>query len=430
MNGLDVLERELAAALRRRAGDAPEGEGWDGIQRRIRRRRARARRRLSAAGLAVAALLGGTLLATGLLGRSGTERVAVGPGPGATAGLPRLVPALPGFEPVHAEEGHARPGPWSSITRSVFTQPGLGWSGKVLVVEWVPAGVPFGIGELSPSARAVDVGGRQGWLDHKTAIASTLGWREEAGEAVYLIGVKLSDDELLAAATVLALGNTVNSHPEALPPGLGLTAAPGPESGGVSATSEVQLQRGPAQVSLRLAAAGEGNLAGLAADRLASAAEAAQVPVRGTTGLLVRYEHGAEHSLMWLDPAGFVGEVRAGGVAAGEVVAIADSLAEIDEAQWRALVERFAPPEPPALDVEGARAAMCEARALWLAAHQAGNRAQAASVAARTRTLMGVAAEAGLGERSDIVVVIGRLGDAMASGDETTVRATPAGGCP
>ena len=432
------LEQELGARLRRRSAAAPVGDGWEAIQRRIdARRRARQWRRMGGCGAVVVAVVA---VSAALVGPDPEARVATRPPAAATpaaATLPRLVLDRPGWTVAGASSHEAGGDRTQDPPLWVLGEPDRGFDGKVAFVSVVDPSVPFGIGEQSPTAKVVDVRGRQGYLNLTPPLVGQLGWKLDDGTVVYLTSSRLSGDELVALGRALdvAPDRTLLVPPGPLPGGVGLvrTTSPGESDSRIGA--EVAYRRGEATVDLRLQTGGPWLLDELARDRLVSAGAARSVTVDGVGGVLTTYAGpGQSHAVIWPVRPGVVAEVRADGVPAEEALAAAQSVEEIDEGAWRELVARFEPAPPPSGDTAGPHrheevaATLCQLRDAWLAA-PAGGPARADAVT-RLGELRATAVAERLERDSDIVVVIDDLVAAMGAGDVDTVRSTPGGGCP
>jgi hypothetical protein len=437
------LERELNARLRQRSTEAPVGDGWEAIHRRIdARRRARQRRRLAGCGVAAIVAL---VASVALLGDSDREaRVATRP-PDSAAGepeLPRLVLDLPGWEVDRASTEDTDAGPRVAPPLWLFTEPGRGFDGKVVYVTIADPTVPYGLGDENPAATRVDIRGSTGYLNVTppwVGEVGQIGWRTADGTSVYLTSTRLSEEELVAIARLVdvAADRTLMVPDGPLPAGLAFErgTAPGEWDGRVRAQISHR-RRGGGAAELRLQTGGEWLFDEVVRDRLVSASASRSATVQGAPGVVTTYQGpGQHHSVLWMVRPGVVAELRADDVSADEAVAVAQSVKEVEEQVWRDLVARFStePPVPNGIPSPGRDrheqvvSALCELRGAWLAG-TSGDVGRA-DVEERVRELRTTAAAEDLGRNSDILVVLDDLVEAMHSGHAAAVRSIPAGGC-
>jgi hypothetical protein len=438
------FEQELRIQLHRRADAAPARDGWAGIDRRLAIRERSRRTRNACMTVAVVCLL--TAGAVALAGRSGTSRVSTDPAGAPDGSLPRLVFRMVGFEPTFATESveASRPptstaAPGGGRRLSIFTERRAGYGGKVLFVTTAAPGVEFGIGDASPTATQVAIGNATGYLQTHTSLpVQTLGWRLPSGQAVYLVGLRLTDDELASIGRALRVDGAGDVTWPAGTPALGLELHRTSDApSGPRWYSEVTWVQGSDRLSLRLQQGGTDVLDDLIADRAASAREIGEIAVEGAHAVMATSDAPAgapgSTSVMWQVRDGVVAELVGEGAGRAHVVTAAASLVEVSEAEWQALLARMAqaPAEPPAGPPEGAAiAAACSLRGAWLGAAATADAAMQAKLLDDLRRLRDTGTVAGWGSRGDILVVLGQLADAMAAGDVATVRSTPAGGCP
>ncbi len=292
----------------------------------------------------------------------------------------------------------------------------------------------FGIGDLSPSAEAVDVRGHRAYLN-LTPFAGQLGWRLGDGTAVYLTSARVSGDELVEVGRAIdvAPDRTLVVPSGSLPVGLALERSTAPGEWDARLGAEVSYARPDARLALRLQTGGEWLLDNLVRDRLASAETARTVTVHGVRGVLSTYQGtNGGHSVMWTVRPGVVAEVRADGISAEDALAAAQSVKEIDQAEWDSLVARFGqtPASPPESRGSGpdrhaeVGAILCDLRATWLA-----EPTRRAGALTGVRQLRATAVAERLDRDSDILVVLDDMIGAMTDGDEQAVRSIPGGGC-
>ena len=433
---MNVLEERLTAHLHDRAGRAPIASGgWAGIRGRIEiRHRRRQRARVAATALCLVAVVGGLTMVRE--GSGGTAGVATGPitpdGP-----LPRLVLDLPGWTLAYAAEalsGQELAPAHASIEHTVLAEPGKGYDGRVVFVTTVAPGENYGVGDRSPTAVAVEVGGQPAWLQSSTTLAKSLGWYLPDGRAVHLVGLRVTDEELLALGRDLRVGpDGTFTWASGSPPG-GLTVeGAGTIPSGMRPTSDVRYEIGNTRASLRLQGGGQPVLLDLVADRAASASELRSYPVDGQAGVLARYEGQPRWALVWEVRPGVVAEVVLSDPPAGmDVGTVVEAIREVDESMWQDVLDEGAPRERPvssSLVEEGQRTteiarSMCRVRTRWLG----GDVAARALAVEELRNLRRHGLEVGLDRNTDLVAVMDRLLAAMAAGDSAKVRTIPEGG--
>lgn len=422
----DQLERDLTNRLRAIADNAPVGGGWDAIHDRIAdRRRARGRRRAAAAAVTVLAVAGG-LVST--LGGDGRRQVVAGP-PAAPASLPRLVLDLDGYTVVGASEqteASSEAARGGSLT--VLARPDAGLSGPALFVRTVPQGSEYGFGEQSPIARAVDIGGVTGYVQPYTSLARSLGWRLEDGSGVHLVSLRLTEEQLVAAARALRIdAGTVGWAPEALPAGLvPLRTTASEPSSIVFAETAYQGPNGES-VKVLTQPGGQHVVDDYVLDRAAAAREVSEVEVDGVPAVLSTYEQGDRRSLIWAVRPGFMAEMDGTDLTDAELVAAAESLREADDEEWTRLLATVRPEQPgqsPAnMDAIATLGhARCALREKWLAADDAGDRASRDAAMRELSGLVDRYRAEGVQPNGDIFIVVDRLVAAMQSGDAAAVQ--------
>jgi hypothetical protein len=379
MNDLHELEQDLRSTLHHYADTAPDGDGWRPIHDRIaRRHRTRQVKRSVGAFALMAVTITGMV---SLVDRGVDRRVEPGTVPAAVPSppttvptdLPRLVPDVAGFEVAHADEfdpaeTDSAPGRPPGIDLSPgdirmtsLLEPAKGYEGRVLLVTVVGAQVAYGIGEDPSSTDVVDISGLTGYLiDYTSLPATSLGWRLPDGRAVHLIGLRLSHDDLVAAgrAIQVAADSTVTWPEGSMPADLAFSrSSVVPKE--PARTSEVLLKGDRKSLDLRLRIGGEGAFYHLVRDRAASSAYISSVSVSGLPGVFSMYERypsgpggqdsrgvSATATLMWQVRPGVVAELVTDGVigdkdaAQADLIGAAESLREISEAEWRALIDR------------------------------------------------------------------------------------------
>lgn len=431
MNGIDSVEHDLIAHLRSQGDRAPDREGWNGVLDRVQQRERRRRhRRTTTTALALVAVFGAML---SLANRSGLDGRAVETGPvaGAEAQLPRFLLDVAGYQLDSASQLDAPADPAPETRRSgplrlsVLTEPGRGYDGRVLFVTVAAPGSHYGVGDRSSEARAVPVAGHDAWLQqYSTLPVWSLGWYTPEEAAVHLVGLRLSEDALVAAGGDLRV----------MDDGAVSWASGGP-SGLVEqrtvdlpldarSTAEVRYVGDDGQLTLRIQDGGQPVLDDLVRDRAVASAEIRQVEVGGVPAVLARYEAGSRSSLMWEIRPGVVAELVARGAVHDDIAEVAGSVTEVGQADWQAVLAPFAPPANDPAAVADITVKVCQVRAQWL-------EADGPDRAASTRTFASLrpyALSRGVDERSDILADIDRLTTAMVAGDEATVRATPVDG--
>lgn len=441
------FEQELRTQLRHRAEAAPARGGWDGIHRRVAlRERARRTRNVCTTVAVVALLTAGTVA---LAGRAGTSTPSTDPASAPAGDLPRLVFRLHGFEPTFAFEHDpgSEPAVPSAVATgglrlSVFAEPGAGYGGKVLFVTTAAPGTRFGIGDASETATQLAIGGQTGYLQTVTGLPTlTLGWRLPDGQAVYLVGLRLSAEELATAARGLRVdGAGEVSWPAGPPPGGLELRRSTVTSHAPRRLSEVNWVKGSDSLSLRLQEGGPDVLGDLIADRAASAREIGETHIEGVPAVITNMDTPAgvpgSTSVIWQVRDGVVAELVGEGAGKAHAFTAAASLVEATEAEWQALLDRGPPrasraPQPPMDPPDGAALAeVCGLRATWLGAQSTGDAGTREKATDAMRRLHEKGSIAGWGSAGDILAVIKRLSDAMAIGDVRTVISTPAGGSP
>ena len=446
-SGVDDLEVRIAERLHGHSRLAPDNDGWEGILDRIEHRgRARHRRRAALTGVVVVGMVWSLVALTGDDGtRLATTSPALGPDASAPAtggglGLPRLVLDVPGFELTHADstDGGGRPdlGPLHVYGAQ---GDGLLGPGPVVFVRLVPAGASYGIGD-GPAVQAVDVAGRPGRMFATGEPNVSLGWPREDGSLVHVLGVGLSDGDLVAGGETieraLAAGQPV---PAAMPGGVELRRSNSSDTS-PSRHAEVEYRSGTRSVGLRLVSGGQFRLDDLVLDRLTSSARWRSATVAGTPAVLSTYPpvggRAGGVALMWAVAEGVIAELTASGLSDAEVETAAASIHQVDEAAWnevRATSDALqAIPVPGQAELDALHGdvstEMCQARNGWLKARAAGDRATEAASVANLTAVLEKGQAAGLGDTGDILVVMQRLLDGMAAGDDALVSSIPEGG--
>ena len=366
----------------------------------------------------------------------GGSGVATGPAaPG--SGLLRLVLDLPGAELAYAAEhvlaAEGGDAAAAGIVQAMLTQPDRGYDGPVVFVTTAPAGAAYGIGADNPASRPVDVNGLPGRLFDMTSLIKSLGWHQPDGRAVHLVGARVTDDDLLAAARSMRVDP--DGRPGwTSPPVRGLVlTSPSVRTTGPRRSAEVRYELATGRVSLRVQEGGEAVLMELVRDRAASAAELRAAEVDGVAAVMTRYADQDRWALLWEVRPGVVAELVVSDLAPGmDVLDVAGAIREASAAQWEAVLDRGAAvagagagsrgasPDQAAATVE----ALCRLRGEWLAA-DTGGRAEGEGL---LRNLRRHAVEVGLDRNTDLVAVLDRLLAAMAAGDAARVRSIPEGG--
>lgn len=421
----DHLERGLTQGLRSIAAHAPSGGGWDAIHGRIaHRRRARGRRRVAVATMMVVVVAAG-LAST--VGGDGRRQIVAGPPP-APGALPRLVLDLDGWAFLGATElagAPAEAGPGGTLT--VLARPDAGLAGPALFVRTVPDGARYGFGEQSPIARTVDIGDRTGYLQVSSSIASSLGWLLGDGSGVHLVSLRLSDDQLMAAARALRIdaAGAVGWAVDGLP--AGLVALRTSQSEPLSPSFAEAAYRGPNGESVKVLAQAAGQFAvdDYVFDRVSAARQVSEVGVDGVTGVLSTYEVGDRRSLIWAVRPGFLAEMDGTDLTDAQLVAAAESLRAANDDEWAKLLAFARPPEPGQSSANFAATAhlgqtRCLLRDKWLAS---GDRATRDAAALELSDLIVRYRAEGVEPNGDIFVVVDRLTAAMRSGDVAAVQA-------
>ncbi|HEX7276639.1 MAG TPA: hypothetical protein VF244_04630 [Acidimicrobiales bacterium] len=444
-NGIDELERRISQRLHGHGRLAPDNDGWGAILDRIEQRgRARHRRRAAAAGLLVVGMVGSLVVLTG----DDATRVSTTPaGPASTAdpaadaassaGLPRLVLDLPGFEVDHASSTGAT-GPWPDLgPLLVYGLPdgGLIGRGPVLFVRLVPAGMPYGLGE-GPAVEPVDVAGRPGRLLPSGSPTASLAWPREDGSIVHLLTVGLGGALVAQGEEIERTLATVGAPAESLGSGLVLLRET-PADPSAAAQAEVTYRSDPPMsLTLRLTSGGAYRLDDLLFDRLISAFAGRSTSVDGRPAVVITDQRsmgvgGPGRTLVWSPQPGVVAELVGVGVTEDELEAAAASIHEVDAEAWADLEERSGDAPfssvPDGSEAE-VMAATCGLRGRWLEAAADGNAAAGAAALTDLEALFEKSRSAGLGASGDTLEVILRLADAMVAGDVATVRSIPEGG--
>ncbi|HVF13175.1 MAG TPA: hypothetical protein VM942_01180 [Acidimicrobiales bacterium] len=452
MGGVDELERRLSERLQGHGRMAPDGDGWQGILERIEQRgRARHRRRAAATGLVAVGIVGSLVVVSG----DDTTRVRTTSAPPATAppagtsefaaaaALPHLVLDVPGFELIGAS-ADVTGGPEPDIgPLLVYAVPGDGLvgPGPAMFARLVPAGTSYGIGD-GAEVKEVDVAGRPGrLLSPDGAAAVSLGWQREDGSIVHLIAVGVADEDVAAAGTAMEEALVREQAPPATLPGTFELRRATPPEATASSLAEVVYAARERHVQLRLTSGTTYRLDSLVLDRLASSGSWRPAVVDGKSGVMATYQDvgdaaGAARTLMWAFSDGVVAELTAQGLTEAEMEAAAASIREVDDAEWNELLARFverpsgpeeAAGEDPLRDLT---IEICHLRDRWLAAHAVGTQGRPveAGVVGQLESVIEKGRAAGLGDRSDILVVAERLGAAMAAGDAAAVSSIPEGG--
>lgn len=483
MNDLHELEQDLSSTLHHYADSAPEGDGWRPIHDRIARRHRTRQIKRGVGTVAVMAVLiaGIASLVDPRVDVEGTGTVPAAP-PAASPAvepqlptLPRLAPDVTGFEiayaadfdPATAETGGPPGRPpatdWlpDDLRMTSLLEPAKGYEGRAMLVTVAGAQIPYGIGEdgSDPTASSVDIAGLTGYLTAYTSLpATSLGWRLADGRTVHLIGLRLSDDELVAAARAIqvAADSTVAWVAGSMPANLELrrTTVVAREA---ALTSEVLLKGDRRSLNLRLESGGDAALDYLVRDRAASSAYISSVTVSGGTGVFSVYERDQTNpgvqdprdvagtaTLVWQVRPGVVAELVADGAvgdpaqASTDLIAAAESLREMSDAEWSGWVARNAN-DPSATEVVGAHAgepdyvevdlvaSMCAAQVEWLAAQVNGDADQRSRVLAKMRQIFDQAAADDIGRNGDALVQLKRVVDAAEAGDVESVRSIPEG---
>ena len=447
MKGTEELEHQIAERFHGYGRLAPDSDGWEGIHDRIEHRgRARHRRRAAATCLVVAGMVGSLVVLTGDDGaRLSTTSPAAPDGPAvslpADGGLPRLVLDLPGFVLSHASSDEAGL-PFPDLgPLLVFGAPGDGLLGlgPVLFARLVPAGASYGVGD-GPEVLEVDVAGRPGRIFSTGDVTVSLGWPRTDGSIVHVLGVGMSDDDVLASGQAIeyALAAGLPLSPT-MPGGIELRRSTPPDTS-PSRHAEVDYQSGSRSVGLRLVSGGQYRLDDLVLDRLASSAGWRAATVAGTPAVLSTYppvgDRAGVVSLTWAVGDGVVAELTADGLSDAEIQAAAASIHQVDEVAWNEVraaadaLQAVSVPGQAEVDAlhESVTAEMCQARNGWLKARDAGDRAVEAASLANVADLREKGQAADLGDTGDILVVMERLLDAMAAGDDALVSSIPEGG--
>ena len=425
----DQLEHDLTEGLRALAGHAPSRPGWDGIQRRVaQRRRDHRRQRAVLASVLVLAAVGGL---ASLAAPARDRQVVAGPSGEAVAGV-RFLADVAGFQAVSVTESTDSSPPGATAddgTLTVLTRPDTGFSGPVLFLRTVPAGVNFGFGERSPRAVSVDVHGRTGFVQSTSSLSRSLGWTLPDGSGVYLVSVRLSQDELIAAARALTVdGGRVTWDPGSLPRQLEIRRATsaGQETSSASAEADYTGPRGKA-FTVQITAGSDHQVDTFIADRASAAGTVTEVELGGVPAVLSTYDQDDRRSLIWAVAPGLMAEIDATRLSEAEVVAVAKSVRPARDDEWARLATLHR--GPSAADMGNDQAigelalARCAIREEWLSATARGNRPAQDAAAGKLADLVARLRAQGVQPNGDIFVVVDRLVTAMRAGNLAAVQA-------
>lgn len=316
------VEERLRRALAQQAETTTSSpHAW----RRIQDRRAGAGRRPAFSRWTVlapaAAVIVLVLIVVALAGDGGKGTLRV------TGDAGRLYLEPTGVEPRFRFAGAGNPGrePWTFRAYGRRAADGVTLDASVVVAvpgEGLLDGVTFLPEPLRAAGRDVKVAG-DGFGRR------FLYWTQAGGRTVAVMTHNLSQDEMMGVAESLLPGDAATADP-VLPAGLAAV-----DSGRIGGTAvAMQTWQADDGDNFTLSVADE---PGATFDRVAwSMAGARVTSVRGTTAM---YRSGFTGYLGWIERPGTVVTLVGNGLTEQELVAVADGLRPIDEAQWRQMID-------------------------------------------------------------------------------------------
>lgn len=434
---MKTVEESVREQLRRQAEHVVVGDGWSAIHHRIERRCRRRRARRAVVTVATVSIL--CAGAVTLAGKEGQGRQVTNPAAPASA-LPRLVLGLPGleFESAFSHDlAFVEPLVKQATNRLyVVTEPGRGFEGRVLFVSTMGKGGPGS--RPIPIGEPVVIGDRPATLEGLGGGLSTwaLIWQAESGSWVRLTSVRMTAEELVAAAEGMVVDHDGGMwwREGSPPPGLAVLRAATPASTPQPSAAVAYAWHG-GHLTLRLQKGWMEVVDEMTSDRLGGARDLRQVTVGDERAAWIETAEGGV-SVIWPVRPGIAAELVAGGVAREQIEAALASIHEIPESRWDALlklsqVKVEAKAEEVNADLTaGLAAEFCRLRSTWLGATATGDIDARAKLAATGVALFDKASAAGSVEGSDQLQAARTLVRAMQIGDREVVLSSRPGGCP